>query len=227
MSRTELTPTSYALLGLLAVRSWTAYELAQQVTRNMRYFWPRSAAHVYSKLKRLERLGLASSSTEHGGKRPRTRYQITDRGRAALTGWLATPAAGPQLEMEGLLRLFLADQGTTADLENAIDSTRAAMWASYSQGIHLVRDYLDGQGPFPQRAHLLGLLVKFYADFAETVLDWCDLADAEIRGWPQTADLGLTDSARQHLQTALSSYQRRAGSLPPANARATARGQRK
>lgn len=211
MSRTEPTPTSYAVLGLLAIRPWTAYELAQQVTRSMRYFWPRSAAHVYSELKRLQRLGLASSAAERSGNRPRTRYQITDRGRAALTAWMARPPAGPQLEIEGLLRLLLADQGTMADLENAIHGTREAMWASYSQGIGLVREYLAGQGPFPQRVHILGLLAKFYSDFAETVLDWCDLADAEIRGWPQLADVGLTDSARQHLETAVSTYERRAG----------------
>jgi len=47
----------------------------------MRYFWPRSAAHVYSELKRLQRLGLASSTTERIGNRPRTRYQITGRER--------------------------------------------------------------------------------------------------------------------------------------------------
>ena len=210
MTRAELTPTSYALLGLLAIRPWTAYELARQVTRNMRYFWPRSAAHVYSKLRRLEGLGLASTTAEHSGKRPRTRYQITDSGRAALTAWMASPPAGPQLEIEGLLRLFLADQGAMPDLQNAIASTRATMWASYSQGISVVREYLDGEGPYPQRAHLLGLLARFYSDFAETVLDWCDLADAEIAGWPRLADVGLTDTARQHLEAVESSYQRRA-----------------
>ncbi|HUA40129.1 MAG TPA: PadR family transcriptional regulator [Streptosporangiaceae bacterium] len=210
MTREELTPTSYALLGLLAIRPWTAYELAQQVTRNMRFFWPRSAAHVYSKLKRLERLGLTSSTAERSGNRPRTRYEITRPGRAALTAWMATPAAGPQLEIEGLLRLFLADQGTMPDLVNAIDATRTAMWASYSGGIGLVREYLDGEGPFPQRAHLLGLLAKFYSDFAETVLDWCDLADAEIGDWPQVVNVGLTDGARRHLEAAVSSYERRA-----------------
>ena len=127
---------------------------------------------------------------------------------------MATPPAGPQLEIEGLLRLLLADQGTTADLVQAIESTREAMWASYSEGTGVVREYLNGEGPFPQRAHLFALLVKFGSDFAETVLDWCDLAEAEIRSWPQVADVGLTDSARQHMEAQVRSYERRAERRP-------------
>ena len=214
MSRTEPTPSYYAMLGLLAIRPWTAYELAQQVTRNMRFFWPRSAAHVYSELQRLQRLGLAVSTAERNGKRPRTRYQITDVGRAALTAWMASPPAGPQLEFEGLVRLLLADQGTKADLVNAIQATREAMWETYGQGIPVVREYINGDGPFPQRAHLLGLLAKFYSDFAETVLDWCDLAETEINSWPQLNDVGLTDSARQDLQAVVRNYERRAARHP-------------
>ena len=38
----ELTSTSYALLGLLAVKPWTTYELAQQMDRTMSRFWPRA-----------------------------------------------------------------------------------------------------------------------------------------------------------------------------------------
>jgi PadR family transcriptional regulator, regulatory protein AphA len=114
------------------------------------------------------------------------------------------------MEIEGLVRVLLADQGTMGDLLNAIESTREAMWASYSDGTSLVREYLDGQGPFPQRGHLIALLVRFGNDFAETVLDWCDLAEAEIRSWPQVADVGLTDSARQHLAAQISAYERRA-----------------
>jgi hypothetical protein len=63
----------------------------------------------------------------------------------------------------------------------------------------------------PARAHLLALLVKFGNDFAETVLDWCDLAEAEIHSWPQVADVGLTDSPRQYMESQIRSYERRAG----------------
>jgi len=42
-----LTTTSYALLGLLALRSWTTYELTKQVQRSLGWFWPRTERKLY------------------------------------------------------------------------------------------------------------------------------------------------------------------------------------
>jgi len=36
------TTTSYAVLGLLSVCDWGTYELAKQVRRSLRWFWPRT-----------------------------------------------------------------------------------------------------------------------------------------------------------------------------------------
>ena len=47
------TTSTYAVLGLLAIRPWSAYELAQQATRSLRYAHPRSESHVYEEAKRL------------------------------------------------------------------------------------------------------------------------------------------------------------------------------
>ena len=41
------TTTSHAILCLLAVRDWTAYELAQQMDRSVGNMWPRAASVVY------------------------------------------------------------------------------------------------------------------------------------------------------------------------------------
>ena len=42
-----LTSTSYAILGLLAVKPWTTYELAQQMDRALGRFWPRAESRLY------------------------------------------------------------------------------------------------------------------------------------------------------------------------------------
>src|SRR5689334_1883292 len=97
-----LTSTSYAILGLLAVRSWTTYELAQQMHRALGKFWPRAESKLYEEPKKLVARGLAVASKEATGKRPRTVYSITEEGRQALADWVPTPAAGPVLEFEGL-----------------------------------------------------------------------------------------------------------------------------
>ncbi|SHM94244.1 PadR family transcriptional regulator [Cryptosporangium aurantiacum] len=211
--RTEPTTSSYALLGLLAIRPWTAYDLTRQAQRSMRLFWPRSEAHIYGEVKRLVRWEYATGTTERTGNRERTSYAITPAGRRALRNWLATPPAAPQLEIEGLLRLLFADQGEKADAVQAIRATRAAVAETYANGAAQMRAYLDGGGPFPERAHLVGLLARFYADFAETMLDWCDVAEAEIEGWPDVRDAGLTGDSRRALTAMVERYERRAAAL--------------
>ena len=47
------TTTSFALLGLLGIKSWTAYEIVAQIQRGAHFFWPRSEAHLYAELKRI------------------------------------------------------------------------------------------------------------------------------------------------------------------------------
>src|SRR5688572_20716249 len=79
-----LTTTSYAILGLLALKPWTTYELAQQMQRALGQFWPRAESKLYEEPKKLVAHGFARSSSEMVGKRPRTVYSITPKGRRAL-----------------------------------------------------------------------------------------------------------------------------------------------
>ena len=91
----ELTPTSYAILGLLAVRPWTTYELAKQIERGMQNFWPRASSTLYEDPKKLVAHGLATAKKERTGKRPRTVYTITARGRRALAACGRSRYKGP------------------------------------------------------------------------------------------------------------------------------------
>ena len=96
MSTDSLTTTSYAVLGLLGIQPWTTYELAQQMERSLKHFWPRAQSRIYEEPKRLATLGLAKASREHVGRRPRTTYTITAKGRRApkklrlFREWLTT-----------------------------------------------------------------------------------------------------------------------------------------
>ena len=86
---TPLTTTSYAILGQLALRPWTMYDLARHMRNEIADFFPRAESQVYAEPKRLVALGLATARQEATGRRRRTVYQITPEGRAALTDWLA------------------------------------------------------------------------------------------------------------------------------------------
>jgi DNA-binding PadR family transcriptional regulator len=199
------TTSTYALLGLLAVQPWSAYELAQQATRSLRYAHPRTESHLYEEAKRLLRLGWATSRTEHQGRRQRTVYEITDDGRRALEGWFATPVRSPQLDFEALLRMLFADQTDKATLCRCLQET-----ADEARGLlddaneRLIRPYLaDDDVPFPERRHIAALLAAFIADYLRLIERWSEFARDEIRTWPRTEGLGMTDRSREIFETVL------------------------
>ena len=64
-----LTTTSYAILGLLAVKPWTTHELVRQVDRTLRRFWPRASSKLYEEPKKLVAHGLARA-TDSWPERP-------------------------------------------------------------------------------------------------------------------------------------------------------------
>jgi DNA-binding PadR family transcriptional regulator len=107
----KLTTTSFALLGLLQRRPWSAYELTGYMRNSiLRAVWPRAESHLYSEPKLLQRRGFVSSHEEHTGARKRTVYSITDEGRAALSEWLQQERDSEfRFEYELLLRLAFAE----------------------------------------------------------------------------------------------------------------------
>src|SRR5215218_5681506 len=108
----QLTTTSYAVLAQVAVRPWSTYELAQQRVRYFRYVWPRAESAIYREVKRLSLMGLIEGKKEYVGKRARTVYSITEKGREALRQWLATPVSPFAMDFEAMIRLFVAPLGT-------------------------------------------------------------------------------------------------------------------
>ncbi|OBI44430.1 PadR family transcriptional regulator [Mycobacterium sp. E796] len=193
------TATSFALLGLLALQPWTAYELVAQARRSLHYFWPRSEAHLYAELKRLVERGHAEAETVEGRRRHATRYTITRRGRAALKEWLGTEPAPPTIEVEALLRLLLADQGTVADLRAALEATGQQARELRIAALQLGEELLSTGGPFPQRLHLTERVVALYGEFLLLLVQWCDETSAEVETWSDTRDLGLTPRGRERL----------------------------
>lgn len=193
------TATSFAILGLLGIQPWTAYELVAQAKRSLHHFWPRSEAHLYAELKRIVERGHASAEVIEGRARQRTRYTITASGEAALQDWLATEPAPPLLEIEALLRVLLADQGTIDDLRAALQATSSQARALRAASIALGDEILDSGGPFPGRLYLIERVAAFYGEFLLLLIQWCDETLAEVQNWPDTHDIGLIPTARKRL----------------------------
>lgn len=182
-----MTTTTYVILGLLALRRWSTYELAKQMKRSIRYYWPRAESHLYEEPKKLVALGLATATREDVGRRPRTVYEITDAGRTALREWLATPGSLPLVEFEGLVKVLFAEQGTKDDLLQTLATIRADAEATREHHAELAADLAVTGGPFPDRLHVNALVLRFMWDQAETVIRWAEWAETVVAEWPDTA----------------------------------------
>jgi DNA-binding PadR family transcriptional regulator len=182
-----LTTTAYALLGLLYTRSYTPYELAQQMRRDLHFCWPRAERAIYYEPKHLVELGLATATADATGRRKRTVYSITDSGRAALAEWLERgEAAPPELECEALVRATFAHRASKDALLRVIAQLRDHARAIQRQIADQAREYERTGGQFPDQLHLIALGGRFIADYAAMLGEWADWAEAEARTWPTT-----------------------------------------
>jgi DNA-binding PadR family transcriptional regulator len=184
MSTDSLTTTSYAVLGLLGIQPWTTYELAQQMKRSLKHFWPRAQSRIYEEPKRLAALGLAKATREHVGRRPRTTYTITAKGRRSLQRWLAEPGGGPTLELEALLKVFYGEQAAKVDVIANIEAIAAWAERQNQENVAFAQLFRDGPGPFPHRLAVIALTGKFMTDFADMLATWATWAAAEVAEWP-------------------------------------------
>lgn len=180
----KLTTTSYVILGHLALRSWSTYELAQQMKRSTRAYWPRTESKIYEEPKKLVAHGLATAAREFTGRRPRTVYAITDAGREALRRWLEEPGGPPLVEFEGLVKVLFAEQGTKQQLLATIGAIREQAQRTRDEHAALAADLAQTGGPFPDRLHVNSLVFKFMWEQTETVLRWAAWAAEEVAGWP-------------------------------------------
>lgn len=218
----SVSPATFALLGLLATRSWTGYELTQQVSRSTRYAWPTSESHLYREQGRLADLGWVDVEHEQVGERTRKRYAITDEGRQALREWLTTPPEEPRFHVEGILRAFYADRGEVADLVSSLEATGEMARAMHGDLVGFVAEYLEDGGPlamleagiggpgdrrefhgrpmYPERLHVVALAVEALTRLYATIDDFCAEAACEVADWPSPDDPTLTTNTRTRLQ---------------------------
>ena len=175
----ELTTTSYAILGLLNIQPWSAYELTQQAKRSLRYVWPKSESHLYAEPKRLVQMGFARvTETAAGPVRTVQVYRITASGRRALKRWLESEPAPPQLEFEAALQLFYADATDKDAVLATLAHTQDDLQQRYAEGMLLVDAWLNGEAPFSERLHISALVAAFTRDLLVLMIQWSEFARA-------------------------------------------------
>jgi PadR family transcriptional regulator AphA len=199
----ELTTTSYAILGLLAIKPWSTYELAKQMQRDLRFTWPRAESNLYAEPKKLVAHGFAAANAEPRGRRRRTVYSITEAGRDALAAWIEVPAAESRWESEAMVKLLFATHGTPHQLLDHLRRFRGDAVARWKAVEAIFRPYLAGDEPFPDRTHVNVLAATLVLATARAEAEWADRAIEEVRTWQATVVPERRDAATAALRAAL------------------------
>jgi DNA-binding PadR family transcriptional regulator len=219
----QLTTTSYAILGLLAVRPRSAYDLVNALRRsNVRLLWPRAESKLYEEPKNLVAHGLARVRAKPAGARSRAVYQISARGRRALARWLDEPGAGLLMEFEAMVKVVYGDLGTRAQLLASIRRIREGVARGAERSLPLVRELAEVGPQTPERAHVIAIADRFLVDVLETTHRWAEWAERLVERWPGTIlDARMAAEAHTILRDNAAVVQ--ALAAPPRRAREAAR----
>jgi PadR family transcriptional regulator, regulatory protein AphA len=179
----RLSTTSYAILGLLAARPHTAYELAEQMQRAFDFIWPRARSGLYSEPKRLVGAGLAEVRHEHHGRRPRAVYSATAGGKAEFTRWLDESPAPAVIEAEAILRVMFADRGNKQQLLRTLQTMRRQALELQARAVAQGASY-ERDGPLHDRMHLIATGGRFVHEYATMLRRYAEWALDEVENWP-------------------------------------------
>src|ERR1700730_8345314 len=81
-----------AILGLLAIRPMTGYDLSGSYRRALQQIWYAPLGQVYPTLRKMRRDGLLRVSVKVQRRRPNRKiYTLTTEGRKLLVLWLSQP----------------------------------------------------------------------------------------------------------------------------------------
>jgi DNA-binding PadR family transcriptional regulator len=166
----------YALIGLLASRPSTGYELTKRFAASMAHVWPAGHSQIYPELARLVADGLIEQTGE--GPRKSKTYAATADGVTALRGWMRTTEPDYGVRSDAQLRDFflwsLPDDEAIAHIERDM--------AVYRQRLRELEELdcaMDWTSDPPTRAGRLTLEKGLL--YYRMLVDWSDWAIAEIR----------------------------------------------
>ena len=181
----------HALLGLLARRPSTGYELARRMDRPVGYFWTAHHGQIYPELARLEGAGLvAHELIEGAGPRPTKRYAVTPAGLAALREWVASefdPGPVRDLEQLRVWSLWTVAPYEARTLVRALRERRAGQLADWERQREEVAAEPGADDPAsPVFASLMSL--EGGVRVAAALLGWCDLMLDRLAADPDSRD---------------------------------------
>lgn len=183
-SKSELTTTEAAVLGMLLHGELSGYEMQKQARHGVGYLWAPAKTRIYAALPQLVGRGLATvRSVSQTTKPDKQLYRLTNDGRDALRSWLDQPFADPQSEKNPLLlKLFL---GREADPDVLAAQVRERGDAART----LLRELeaLDADVPLGDPVDFFPSLTRRWGlAYARALASWADDTERDLERW-QTA----------------------------------------
>ena len=184
MSRSILTPSAYAVLGLLARKPSSGYELGSRAAASIDYFWPLTRTHIYGELAKLEALGYVVGVAVEQEHLPDKRvYTVTPQGEQALDAWLADPDPGvPRPRHPMLVKLFFGERVAPEQARALLARYRTQVLARRDQFAAAAAADADAVAADPDSPRRFGRATALFGlRRVEADLAWLDEIQAELR----------------------------------------------
>jgi PadR family transcriptional regulator, regulatory protein AphA len=171
----ELTPTEYAVLGLLTRGEQSGYDLQKYAQLSVGYFWTPAKSRIYATLPRLVDAGLVRRRDVPQEGRPNKQlYRLTPRGEQALRDWIASTPLAPEASRNALLvKVFFGDVAAPEDVLRQIRQRR-----DEAEELKRVLEEKEADGRhgdlYPHLTRLYGL------EYANAIIRWAKAAEREL-----------------------------------------------
>jgi PadR family transcriptional regulator, regulatory protein AphA len=152
------------------------HDLARMMQAQGGLYWAAAESQWYAEPKRLEQLGLLRSTRQPGRTTPRTHYELTDEGAAALREWLAQPSSLPRVQHEALVRVLAADLGRDEDVVASLGALREDIAAKRA----LIAAAKERAGALPHREKYLRLVHRLGDLLLDAHEQWLDEVEREL-----------------------------------------------
>ena len=166
-----LTPTEYAVLGLLTSGEQSGYDLQKYAERSVGYFWTPAKSRIYATLPRLVNAGLVRRRDVVQSGRPNKQlYRLTRAGEEELRRWIAEEPLEPETSRNTLLvRIFFGDVAAPEEVLAHIRQRRAE-----AEQLKAELEAMDAERQddvYPRLTRLYGL------EYAKATIRWAKAAE--------------------------------------------------
>ena len=168
-----LRQTDYVILGLLAERPLSGYQIKKIIDIRFQFFWSESFGQIFPALKSLAVQGLVEEfPLEASGGHAAKAYQITPAGKTALIDWLSQPVEKESLRLEILLKTYFSGYAAP----EAMLAHLSAFEESHSRQLHILGLFQEELMRIPDEDENHGDILRVI-DFGQKAnrayLDWC------------------------------------------------------